>query len=130
MSDSQELFKRIQSMFHERVEQSFHQSWFVQLRPERNARLEAILTLSVEYERNVKVSIYGSAAAKSAIEAIIEGDWKYAEDCASDLTFSDDGLSGPEREKFVKLWENFVVLTRTFCAEARRRGTGQKAEAH
>lgn len=127
MPELPELFERLKGMFQERLTQQFERSWFVALRPERNARLKAILSLSAEYERNVQVSRFGSAAAKSAIEAIIEGDWKYAEECAGDLTFLD--LPSADREQFAQLWEGFVLQTRVICAEARRRTTGQGAKA-
>lgn len=122
------LPKMLQGLFEQHFENMVKQSWFLQDRGERKLRLKTIIALSVELERIRKITLQATALGEGAIEAIIEGDWKRAEEYAGDLTFPDEA---PEYvETFRKLWEPFVVLIQTAAAESKRLVPGQHSRPH
>lgn len=65
-------------------------SWTLQSREERKRRLTAVMRLSVELARVREVTGFSTRLAESAIEAVIEGDWKMVEEWAGHFTFDDE----------------------------------------
>jgi hypothetical protein len=98
---------------------SLSRSYAIAMRPERKARLAAILQLAVELDAIKRVSITATGLGEAVIEKIIEGDWEGAEAYVGDLSFNDE--SGREEDR--RRWEPFVLTLRTACADARRRAS-------
>lgn len=121
------ITEKLAKVYEEHLLQMFQASWCLQDRPTRKHRLTTIMALSVELDAIKRVDIFSTAWGEQVIEAIIQGDWREAEEVVGYLTF-------PERpevqEKYEPLWEKFRTLALTACAEEKRRVPGQKMEAH
>lgn len=65
-------------------------SWAIQTREERKRRLGAVMQLSVELAKICETMTFSSRLAESAIEAVIEGDWKMVEEWAEYFAFADE----------------------------------------
>jgi hypothetical protein len=65
-------------------------SWAIQPREERKRRLGAVMQLSVELTRIQETTAFSTRLAESAIEAVIEGDWKQVEEWTAHFTFADE----------------------------------------
>jgi hypothetical protein len=111
------LFNRMMETFHEYQWKQLLRSWTLQSKEERRARLRTIIQLSIELDGIRKVSNFAVRIGESAVEAVIEGDWKQAQDLAGDLTFHDD----PHCQDAAQRWEPFVLVLRAACVEALRR---------
>ena len=119
------VFNRMLATFAEYQWASLLRSYFLAMRPERKARLHAIMELSCELAKIKAESIQATAFGEMVIEAIIEGDWKRAAEINGDLTFKDHG----ERcAYYEKLWENFRAIAIAACAEAAKREKGIEVE--
>lgn len=68
------------------------ESWFRQERDERKRRLGFVMELSVELVKIKEQIMFCTALAESAIEAIIEGDWRMVKDWADHLSFEDERI--------------------------------------
>jgi hypothetical protein len=100
----------------------FWKSWFMADRRERRTRLRAVESLSVELAKIREQTIQATGLAESVIEDIIEGDWDAAGRMVEHLTFADGQES--YRAKFAPIFEDFVLICRTACAEHARGGDG------
>jgi hypothetical protein len=115
----QKMFNRMLGTFAEHQWERLLKSYFLQMRPERTARLDTVIELSVELEAVRKQSIFATGFGRSAIEAVIEGDWKSAREHVDWLSFREEG---PDiQAKYGPLWERFraTLLAATAAAEAR-----------
>lgn len=97
----------------ERVYQAFvrdrtAQSWFMQPPAEKKRRMQAVLALAAELEKIKAVHIFGTALGEAAIERIIEGDWRGAEEYVDELSFCDS--PAPEGDAQRELWSKFVAV--------------------
>lgn len=110
------------------LEEKLSRSWCAVDRNERKTRLQAVITLSVELERVRQISRYADAIAENVLEYIIEGDWEAAAKFARFLTFANETQA--LRDQYAPIWEPFVYLTRTLCAEATRRTTTSNVKPH
>lgn len=121
-------FDRMMSMVEEHQVEMLSRSYCLAMRPERKARLRAIIELSVELEKIRAVSIQATGMHESIIESIIEGDWKRAAE-TDRLTLAEPKSYHPEQaEVYRKLWENFRTILMAAVAEAARRESGQTTE--
>jgi hypothetical protein len=65
-------------------------SWPLQPREEKRRRLNAVMRLSVELTRIREITVFSTALAEQALEAVIEGDWKSVQSWAEHFAFDDD----------------------------------------
>jgi hypothetical protein len=112
------VFKRMLDAYGEHQKLIVLRSYGLASREERDVRLRAIIELSVELERIKAVNPFGTRIAESVIQAIIEGDWKYAATLSEDITSFRDELWAAE---LVSLWTNFRAITVAACAAGRLR---------
>ena len=112
-----EFFARMLDTYAQHQKRKLAASWYYQNRDERRFRLDAVVALSVEYDKAIAFSRASSVFGRNAVEAVIEGDWKEAEACCEYLRFNDE----PGGEKLARIWDSFVTKLQTVCAEARRR---------
>jgi len=105
---------------HERLRRSF----CIAEPMDRRHRLRTIVALSAELEKIRKVSIQATAVGERVIEAVIEGDWKDAEESLGDLVMPETG------EAHAKLWEGFIAIGKTAIAESRRLAPGVRPEGN
>jgi len=113
------MFNRMLGTFAEHQWERLLRSYFLQARPERKARLDTIMELSVELDVIQKQEIFATAFGWSAIEAVIEGDWKAAREHVDWLSFREEG---PDiQARYGPLWEKFraTLLAASAAAEAR-----------
>lgn len=83
-------------------------SWALQTREERKRRLHAVMHLSIELVRIQETTEFSTRLAESAIESVIEGDWKMVEEWAEHFTFDDEGAQ--LRERFAPVFAVFREL--------------------
>lgn len=90
-------------------------SWALQPREERKRRLAAVMQLSVELTRIHETTTFSTRLAESAIESVIEGDWKMVEEWAEHFTFADedDQLSQKYAPVFAVFRELLLQVLRT-----------------
>lgn len=100
-------------------------AWFMVGREEKKHRLRTLSTLIPELERIKAVSIFSTMFGEVIIEAVIEGDWDYAEKFANDM-FKGEGEE--IQVKYGPLWESFLVAAKVACAEAKRLQEGVRPE--
>lgn len=100
-------------------------AWFMVGREEKRHRLRTLSTLIPELERIKAVSIFATMHGEVIVEAVIEGDWAYAEKYAEGFF---KGESDSLRAKYDPLWEPFLVATKVACAEAKRLQEGVRPE--
>lgn len=118
------LMNRMMETFAEHQWRALLRSYVLAMRPERRARLQAVMELSVELAKIKAESIHATAFHEQLIEAIIEGDWKEVAKINGWL-----GEWGSEdRGQREKLWENFRAIAMSACADAARRETGAESE--
>lgn len=108
-----DLFKNLTSRFHEHVEKNLRRSLFLQDRTVRKLRVEAIISLSIEYDKARKQSVFSSAFAHGVIENMIIGDWKEVRALAELLRFNDE--SDDIRLAYAPIWEMFVGLAMVYA---------------
>ena len=65
-------------------------SWSLQPREEKKRRLNAVVQLSAELSRIREITVFSTALAEQAIEAVIEADWKMVKSWAEHFAFDDD----------------------------------------
>lgn len=128
-----EVFDRMLGTFAEHQWEALCRSYVLAMRPERKARLRAIMELSVELDRIKKVSIFGTGFHEQIIEEIIQGDWKQAAETNRlmlDPESATDHQPGWEEhnERYRKLWEGFRAIVMMACAEAAKRASGEMGE--
>lgn len=85
---------------------------------EKNARIRLVQELSLELAE-VKKSQRFILFGETAIESVIEGDWKRVADVMGWLTFKDESLESMQAQ--APSWERFRELLRIACVEARHR---------
>lgn len=119
-------FARVTEMVEEHQVKKLLWSYCMAMRPERRARLRAIIELSVELDKIKQKSVFGTAFHEQCIEAIVEGDWEEVEQTNAFL--AEPGCFPEQRAEYVALWENFLAMVMAACAEAKRRQTGQIVE--
>jgi len=115
----EDVFQKLMQIFHENQTKSLERSWCLQSPEERKFRLKSIIELSVELARAKEKTIFCAAFAEGVIESIIEGDWDDARQGAQMLKI--EGESEEVRMRYAPIWENFVLLTEAFCAQAKNR---------
>jgi hypothetical protein len=121
------VMERMMGTFAEHQWEALCRSYVQASREERKGRLRAILELAVELDKIRAVSIFRTSFHESAIESIIEGDWKQVAEIHSWLGSPETG--SPELDaKFVSLWETFRAIVLSASAEAARRQSGEKVE--
>jgi hypothetical protein len=106
------------------------QSHFLQSPEEKKARLKLVQELSLELaevKKQQRFTLFG----ETAMEAVIEGDWKKVADVMGWLSFSREPLESMREQ--APSWARFRELLRLGCVEARyrdelayRESTGQK----
>jgi len=104
--------------FPEHQRQRLMRSYCISDPEERKARLKLVQELSVELaevRKQDRFVLFG----ESAIEAVIEGDWKGATDRIEWLTFKKEPLVHMER--MAPIWARFREMLAVACAEARLR---------
>lgn len=102
------------------VREKLTKSFAIQSRAEREARLQTIISLSVELDRIRRINVFRTGLAESIIADVIEGEWEAAQQIAD--TFTDD----PVDDRCAEAWANFHTIVTTACAEAKRRGPCDK----
>jgi len=122
------ITEKLARVYEEHLLQMFQAAWCLQDKPTRKHRLTTVMDLSVELDAIKKVDIFSTAFGEQVIEAVIQGDWREAEEVVGYLTF--DTERSELREKYDSLWEKFRTLALTACAEEKRRVPGQRMEAH
>jgi hypothetical protein len=122
------ITEKLARIYEEHLLQMFQAAWCLQDKPTRKHRLTTVMALSVELDAIKKVDIFSTAFGEQVIEAVIQGDWREAEEVVSYLTF--DTERSELREKYDPLWEKFRTLALTACAEEKRRVPGQRMEDH
>jgi hypothetical protein len=125
-SPYRKLLSRMMDTFAEHQWDSLLRSYYLAMRPERKARLAAVIELSVELVKIRAVSINSTAFHEQIIEAIIEGNWKDAAQVNGWL--GDREAGDPNAEMYLKLWENFRAITLSACAAAERRAANPGSE--
>lgn len=118
MSTKGDLFDRLMGMYGQWRMKQIARSYCLAERGERKHRLRTIMALCVELERIRQVDIFSTGLAETLIEEIIEGDWRQAALTAEMFTFAEEGEE--TRLRYAPLWDGFVVMARTACAEAQR----------
>src|SRR4051812_36525299 len=89
-------------------------AWCFQSYPEREARLEAIRELSVEWVKIQAIQPFATATCGGVIEDIIQGEWDRA---LEDLDVLQVHFEDPElKARYEHLWTRFIALTQAFCA--------------
>jgi hypothetical protein len=94
------------------------QSHCLQSPEEKKARVKLVQELSAELaeiRKTERFILFG----ETAIEAVIEGDWKQVADVMGWLTFKDEPLESMQQQ--APKWEKFRRLLRIACVEARHR---------
>lgn len=104
------IFDKLMEMYDAHQLEAISRSWCVIDQDERKCRLSAILKLAVELDRIRSISTFSTRLAESAVEAVIEGDWKSVERYAGYFTFEDE--SEELRAKHAPLWKAFVEILR------------------
>lgn len=120
-----DLRDKMRRIGEEHFRQRAVQSWHLQGREERNARMQAILELSAELMHIKTINRFATGVGESVIEDIIQGDWKRARQGVQMLRFAkeDEEL----RAHYAPLWEKFVIITETLCDQALVRQAGGNA---
>lgn len=116
------FFEKMRAQFDEYRFRMLLRSHFLQSREERQARVRAIIELSAELHRIRQTKIFATRLGESAIEAVIEGDWKRAEEFIPELSFDDEDED--TKARYGPLWEPFTATLRAVCAEAKLREAG------
>lgn len=93
-------------------------SHFLQDPDEKKARLKLVQDLSIELAEIKKVQRF-TLFGETAIEAVIEGDWKQVADVMGWLTFSQEPLDSTQAQ--APSWTKFRELLRVGCVEAKHR---------
>ncbi len=106
----------------------FRKSWSMSDRAERKSRLDAVTKLAIELAKIKQQTIQATSLAEQVLEDIIEGDWDAAARFVEHFTFSDEDEH--MRSTYGPIYENFVLVGRTVCAENARREPHEKAKPH
>ncbi len=118
MSKVSDLFTKLMAKYDDFQIEQIGKCWFLASKKDRKHRLKSVMLLSVELEAIKKISTFSTAFGEQLIEAIIQGDWKEAEQVLAFLSFKEDG---PEIEKkYVPLWEGFKAVA-LFAIEENKR---------
>lgn len=115
---AEDVLSKLFDGFPEYQRQRLMQSHFLQPPDEKKARVKLVQELSLELaeiRKSERFTLFG----ESAIEAVIEGDWKKVADVMGWLTFKDEPLQ--HMEQVAPKWERFRRLLRVACVEARQR---------
>lgn len=99
--------------------QQVMRSHCLQAPEEKKARLKLIQDLSIELASVREQQVFATAFGVTAIEAVVEGDWKRVADHIDWLSFREE--SEDLRAKVSPLWEKFREMLRIACVEARHR---------
>ena len=119
-----DVFSGMLDSFAEHQHERLRRSYCIAAPEDRRHRLRTIIALSAELERIKKTSSYATSIGERTIEAIIEGDWKYAEDALSDAVMPEDA------ETHTALWESFIAIGKTAVAESKRLAPGVRPEGN
>jgi len=112
------FFHRMMDKFAEYQWERLLASHFLQSPQEKKARLRNVMELSVELA-SVKGQLkFATAFGESAIEAVIEGEWKRVADHIDWLSFNDDPST---KERYGEAWRKFREILHAACVEARHR---------
>lgn len=104
------LFDRMMENFGIYRTEQLARSWCMVDRHEKRLRLKVIRALVLELEEIRKVDCFSTGLGESAIESVIEGDWKDVLEHATWFTWEDD----PETAKrYAPLWAKFVAILQT-----------------
>jgi hypothetical protein len=120
------FMQKMMETFDQQRLQQVLKSWYLQDKPEKRARMQAVLELAAELHKIQTVSRFSSMFGELVIERIIEGSWPEALRMVAHLRFKED--RDEIRDVYVPLWENFVVMTETFCAQAAARAAGSNTD--
>lgn len=113
-----EFIRRMFDGFPEYQRQRLTRSHCLQPPEEKKARVKLVQELSLELaeiRKTERFVLFG----ETAIEAVIEGDWKQVADVMGWLTFQDEPLQ--YMQQVAPKWEKFRRLLRVACVEARHR---------
>jgi hypothetical protein len=119
------MAKMMETFEQQRLQQVL-KSWYLQDKPEKKARMQAVLELAAELHKIKAVSNFSSMFGELVIERIIEGNWSEALGLVRHLRFKEE--RDETQAKYAPLWENFVVMTETFCAQAAARAAGANTD--
>jgi hypothetical protein len=129
MSLPRKVRDALRSSLSSRLESELLQSLFMQDRPARTFRVDAVIQLSVEYAAASGRHIFCSAFGRQAVEYVMLGDWKEARRAAGYLRFEEDEHLS-YREELAKNWETFVAMVDSICDEAKRIEAGGEHHRH
>jgi len=108
------------------------QSYVLVSREEQKARLQTVIALSVELTKVLQETIFATGLAEMAIERVIEGDWRGAEEYLTVLTFEEeivDARLEPGAQEVFRskrqLYEPFCSMLFVACKAARDRAVGK-----
>lgn len=94
------------------------QSHCIQDPEEKKARVKLVQELSLELaeiRKSERFILFG----ETAIEAVMEGDWKQVADVSEWLTFSGEAFE--YRQHMARVWTKYREALRVACVEARHR---------
>jgi len=115
------MFDKLLAQFGEYRMEQVSRSWCLVLPDERRHRLRVVMDLSVELAKIKLASGFATRLGESAIEAVIQGDWKQVAEYAAMFTWEDHARYGV-------IWESFVLILRTAGAEDARVKIGEKQQ--
>jgi ASC-1-like (ASCH) protein len=118
------LLDKILEKFGEHRLETISRAWCIVDKWERKHRLRTVVALSVELEKVRSVDRFSSVLGESAIEAVIQGDWRGVDQVVEFLTFESEGEK--TAQKYGPLWEDFRIIAQAASAEARKRQPGEE----
>lgn len=119
------VFRRMMSTFREHQWRHILACYYLQSREEQKARLRAVQELSVELADIKKSGLYATAFGDTAIEAVIQGDWRMVRETIGWLSFADEHEE--LRAKEAPRWEKFRALLLIACNAAEHRLNGNES---
>lgn len=90
--------------------QRLHTSFYRQMRPERNRRLNYIVKLAKVLAQIEARSIQATGLARGAIENVIDGDWFGVRQCSKDFREEEVEFFGVRDPELQALWTQFADL--------------------
>lgn len=93
---------------------------------EQQLRVKAVIELSAELVRVREKTNFATRRAEAVIGAIIEGDWKSAEEWVEHFRFT--GEHPQIREAAAGYWEDFAFILEAMCLEARNSVPGPRRQ--
>jgi hypothetical protein len=104
------LGSRMRDAVRRRTAEQVEASWVLQSPEEKKRRRRAIIELAIELGRIREVTQFSTLLAETAIEAVIEGDWKRVEEWAEHFTFV--GESDELCDEYAPIFAVFTEMLR------------------